>query len=402
MWVGDLVPRADRRPFSGCHGDPPWAPRLVASGVEPPEDLFATLSAWMPRNCRWRIRPPWRGRLTGWLVVRSCTWCGTVNRLLIWCPLARTRARRRLSTPRGPSRSGWPTGSGHPPWRTTGGCMSPAVTPGRARRRSVAGSPWRMPPDRAVTIAAGRRTDAGAVASWTAGELAIQSWLAVAPVLGLTFLLPELDVTETHTLRPHAGSAVEELVTHPHVVLTRMSSADAAGVEKLLATSRTFDVMAGWVVHLCRQRVERTDHRSRPAATHRPASAHRAVALEPNPGMSGKRPREPHTSKPQVLGLPTVMSSCPLALCGSQGGSKARALRSPLARIHRLTLSDHFLGSCLVLWIMLCSGEHAYTAGLPSVSTVISAVGPGEAVFVTWRRLDVDHRRTGTSRSGVG
>jgi hypothetical protein len=70
----------------------------------------------------------------------------------------------------------------------------------------------------------------------------------------LTFLLPELAVTETRTLRPHAGIAVEELVTHPHVVLTQMSSTDAAGVEELLATSRTFDVMAGWVVHLCRQR----------------------------------------------------------------------------------------------------------------------------------------------------
>ncbi|MGH3887474.1 MAG: hypothetical protein ACRDSZ_13055 [Pseudonocardiaceae bacterium] len=103
-------------------------------------------------------------------------------------------------------------------------------------------------------LVGGRILDAGAVASWTAGELAIQSWLTVAPVLGLTFLLPELAVTETHTLRPHAGIAVEELVSHPHVVVTQMSSADAAGVEELLATSRTFDVMAGWVVHLCRQR----------------------------------------------------------------------------------------------------------------------------------------------------
>jgi hypothetical protein len=73
-------------------------------------------------------------------------------------------------------------------------------------------------------------------------------------VLGLTFLLPELAVTETRTLRPHADAMVEELVTHPHIVLTPMSSADAAGVEELLAASRTFDVMAGWVVYLCRQR----------------------------------------------------------------------------------------------------------------------------------------------------
>jgi dihydrodipicolinate synthase/N-acetylneuraminate lyase len=64
--------------------------------------------------------------------------------------------------------------------------------------------------------------------------------------LGLTFLLPELAVAEARTLRPHADAMVDELVSHPHVVLTRMSSADAAGVEELLDASRTFDVMAGW------------------------------------------------------------------------------------------------------------------------------------------------------------
>jgi hypothetical protein len=96
-------------------------------------------------------------------------------------------------------------------------------------------------------LVGGRILDAGAVASWTAGELAIQSWLAVAPVLGLTFLLPELAVTEARTLRPHADAMIDELVGHPHVVLTQMSAADAAGVEELLAASRTFDVMAdGW------------------------------------------------------------------------------------------------------------------------------------------------------------
>ncbi|HET9254052.1 MAG TPA: hypothetical protein VFO16_02475 [Pseudonocardiaceae bacterium] len=84
--------------------------------------------------------------------------------------------------------------------------------------------------------------------------MAIQSWLAVAPVLGLTFLLPDLAVTEVRTLRPHAGGVIDELVNHPHVVLTRMSPADATSVEALLATSRTFDAMAAWVVHLCRQR----------------------------------------------------------------------------------------------------------------------------------------------------
>jgi hypothetical protein len=84
--------------------------------------------------------------------------------------------------------------------------------------------------------------------------LAIQSWLAVAPALGLTFLLPELAMAEVRTLRPHAAGVIDELVNHPHVVLTRMSPADIANIEALLAASRTFDVMAAWVVHLCRQR----------------------------------------------------------------------------------------------------------------------------------------------------
>jgi hypothetical protein len=84
--------------------------------------------------------------------------------------------------------------------------------------------------------------------------------LAVAPVLGLTFLVPELAITEARTLRPHADAVVDELMTHPQVVLTRMSPAEAAGVEELLAASRTFDVMAGWVVHLCRLRG--SDHNS--------------------------------------------------------------------------------------------------------------------------------------------
>lgn len=87
-----------------------------------------------------------------------------------------------------------------------------------------------------------------------AGELAIQSWLAVAPALGLTFLLPELALTEARTLRAQADAVLEGLLTHPHVVLTQLSSADTAAIEELLAASRTFDVLAGWVVHLCRQR----------------------------------------------------------------------------------------------------------------------------------------------------
>lgn len=112
--------------------------------------------------------------------------------------------------------------------------------------------------------------------------MAIQSWLAVAPQLGLTFLLPELAVAEVRILRPHASGVIEELVTHPHVVRTRMSPADAAGVEELLAASRTFDVngsMGGPLMPATRE-VERTDNRSRPVAAHRPAGAYRAATLK--------------------------------------------------------------------------------------------------------------------------
>jgi len=61
-------------------------------------------------------------------------------------------------------------------------------------------------------------------------------------------------MAEARTLRPHATSIIDELVNHPHVLLTQMGPADATSIEELLATSRTFDVTAGWVVHLCRQR----------------------------------------------------------------------------------------------------------------------------------------------------
>jgi hypothetical protein len=51
------------------------------------------------------------------------------------------------------------------------------------------------------------------VASWGTGELAIQSWLAVAPLLGLTFLLLELAVAEVQTLQPQETGVIDELVT---------------------------------------------------------------------------------------------------------------------------------------------------------------------------------------------
>jgi len=76
-------------------------------------------------------------------------------------------------------------------------------------------------------------------------------------VRGLTYFLPSLAVTEIRVLRPDADVLLDELTAHPHIVLGRLDAADAAdaaAVEQLLDTSGTVDVLAGWVVHACRQR----------------------------------------------------------------------------------------------------------------------------------------------------
>jgi len=100
----------------------------------------------------------------------------------------------------------------------------------------------------------GKILDASAVAAWTRGSIAFSAWLGAARVRGLTYYLPSLAITEVRVLRPDADVLLDELVAHPHVVLGRLDAADAAAVEQLLDTSGTVDVLAGWVVHTCRQR----------------------------------------------------------------------------------------------------------------------------------------------------
>lgn len=123
----------------------------------------------------------------------------------------------------------------------------------------------------------GKILDASAVAAWTRGSIAFSAWLGAARVRGLTYYLPSLAITEVRVLRPDVDVLLDELAAHPHVVLGRLDAADAAAVEQLLDASGTVDVLAGWVVHACRQR-------GWPALSTDPGRLHRvdpAVEVDP-------------------------------------------------------------------------------------------------------------------------
>lgn len=114
----------------------------------------------------------------------------------------------------------------------------------------------------------GKVLDTSAVAAWTSGGLAIQSWVIVAADLGLTLYVPSLARTEVETLRPAATVLLENLTSSPQVVVGRLDPDAAHVVEKLLTDTGTFDVTAAWVVHVCRQR-------SWPALSADPGRLHR-------------------------------------------------------------------------------------------------------------------------------
>ncbi|MGH3803356.1 MAG: hypothetical protein ACRDTD_25150 [Pseudonocardiaceae bacterium] len=78
--------------------------------------------------------------------------------------------------------------------------------------------------------------------------------MGAARVRGLTYFLPSLAIAEVQVLRPDTGGLLDDLADHPHVIVGRLNSTDAAAVEQALKATNTFDVLAGWVVHACRQR----------------------------------------------------------------------------------------------------------------------------------------------------
>jgi hypothetical protein len=55
-------------------------------------------------------------------------------------------------------------------------------------------------------------------------------------------------------LRPDTGGLLDDLATHPHIIVGRLTTTDAAAIEQLLQATNTFDVLAGWIVHTCDQR----------------------------------------------------------------------------------------------------------------------------------------------------
>lgn len=101
---------------------------------------------------------------------------------------------------------------------------------------------------------AGKVLDTSSLAAWTEGRISIQAWITVARTRGLTLLVPELARAEILALRPDTTSLVDELARHPHILLVPLTSADRAALEEHLSDTTTCDVLASWVIHLCRQR----------------------------------------------------------------------------------------------------------------------------------------------------
>jgi len=90
----------------------------------------------------------------------------------------------------------------------------------------------------------GRVLDPSAVASWTEGRVAVQSWLGVAGKLGLTMIVPELAVEEIATLRPEADGVLWRLKRHPQVLLARMDATCKAAIEAIHEHQPLADVTA--------------------------------------------------------------------------------------------------------------------------------------------------------------
>ncbi|MDQ2709117.1 MAG: hypothetical protein M3Z25_16420 [Actinomycetota bacterium] len=76
----------------------------------------------------------------------------------------------------------------------------------------------------------------------------------MARTKGLTLLVPELASAEILALRPDTTSLVDELARHPQVLFLPLTSADRQAIEEHLSDTDTCDILASWVIHLCRQR----------------------------------------------------------------------------------------------------------------------------------------------------
>jgi hypothetical protein len=104
-------------------------------------------------------------------------------------------------------------------------------------------------------VIGGRILDPSALAALIHGNLTVESWLGVAPALGMTIWVPELARTEVETLFPRtAGVLLQLLVEHPQVLIAAPTAADTAAAVDLLNHAGVFDAAAALTVHAARQR----------------------------------------------------------------------------------------------------------------------------------------------------
>lgn len=100
----------------------------------------------------------------------------------------------------------------------------------------------------------GKVLDASALAAFVQGSIAADAWFATVRVLSRPLYLPLLALTEVRAVRPDTGPELADLLAHPSIVLGELDSATAREVDQLLTAVGVFDVLAGHVVHIARQR----------------------------------------------------------------------------------------------------------------------------------------------------
>lgn len=101
----------------------------------------------------------------------------------------------------------------------------------------------------------GKVLDGSALAAVVHGHFEARAWLDTAYVMATSLYVPDLAFTELLALRPDAVADLDDVRTHPSIVVKTMSPDERTGVEQSLAAAEgVFDVLAGHVVHVAATR----------------------------------------------------------------------------------------------------------------------------------------------------